>query len=162
MRGLAVVAAGDAADDQLDGFLIAFGQRARSEHGIGRKHCLERSGPMSADRGKGVGHTAGRLLDLRIDFGGGASGGLETGNSKTGHDDTPSFGLEQRLPNDLWTQYEILNVAKCRLYAQSSQFEVPIESAMDWLGRLFEGSCFSRTAITSASCANRRAREAKG
>jgi hypothetical protein len=38
----------------------------------------------------------------------------------------------------VWAQYEIFNVAKCVLYAQSSQFVVPIEPAMDWLGRLFE------------------------
>ena len=45
MRSHAIVAAGDIADDQLDGFLIAFAQGAGGEHGIGGKHGLERAGP---------------------------------------------------------------------------------------------------------------------
>ena len=50
VRGDAVFEAGDAADDQLDAFLIALRQCTRSE-GIGGKHRLGRRASMGADHG---------------------------------------------------------------------------------------------------------------
>src|SRR5262249_39071544 len=55
VRGHAVIAAGRLADDELDGFLIAFAERARSKHGIGGKHCLERRGPWAPIAAKVIG-----------------------------------------------------------------------------------------------------------
>jgi len=66
--GHAIVAAGDAADHELDGLLIALGQRARSDHRIGSKHRLERGGTVGGDGREGVRHAADRLLDLGIDL----------------------------------------------------------------------------------------------
>jgi hypothetical protein len=58
VRSHTVVAAGNTADGQLDGFLVAPAQRARREHGVGRKYGLQRSGSMGADGGKGVRYVA--------------------------------------------------------------------------------------------------------
>src|SRR6185437_3762272 len=46
VRGDAVVAAGDTAEHELDGFLIAPGQRARGEHAVGGQDRLESLGTI--------------------------------------------------------------------------------------------------------------------
>ncbi len=66
--GDAVVAAAGGADDELDDLLIALGQGAGSERGVGEQDRLESAGAMGGDGREGVRHAANRLLDLGINL----------------------------------------------------------------------------------------------
>jgi hypothetical protein len=63
----AATAAGGA-DDELDDLLIALGQGAGSERGVGEQNRLEGAGAVGGDGREGVRHTADRLLDLGINL----------------------------------------------------------------------------------------------
>ncbi len=89
MRGHAVIATGDLADHQLDGFAVLGAEAAGGQHAVGGEHRLERLGAEGADGGEGVRHLAGGFPDLGVDLGAGAGGGFDRGSMDTGHGDAP-------------------------------------------------------------------------
>jgi len=78
--GDAIVAAAGGADDELDDLLIALGQGAGSERGVGEQDRLQRAGAVGGDGREGVRHATDRLLDLGVNLARRASVGFEIGD----------------------------------------------------------------------------------
>jgi hypothetical protein len=81
VRGHAVIATRDFADEQLDGFLVLLAQGTRRQHAIG----LQRGRSVRADGSEGIRHIACRFHNLGVDLGRGAGGGLKGRGGNTGY-----------------------------------------------------------------------------
>src|ERR1700730_3214157 len=69
----------------------------------------EKTGPGQQVCSEGIRHPPRRLIDLGVDLGRGAGGGVEGGRRNTGHGDTPLMGSSNECGVNLWRRRDIFN-----------------------------------------------------